>query len=59
MLILTRRPGESLRIGEDITITITKISRGQVGIAITAPQNVKILREELVGIPHYPKRGGR
>lgn len=49
MLIITRRPGESLRIGDTITVTITKISRGQVGIAIAAPPEVRILREELVG----------
>jgi carbon storage regulator len=55
LLILTRRVGESLRIGENITITVIKQSRGQVGLAIDAPSDIKILREELIGTP--PKDG--
>ena len=49
MLIITRKPGESLRIGDDVTVTVTKIGRGQVGLAIDAPREIRILREELVG----------
>ena len=56
MLILTRRVGESLRIGDHITITVIKQSRGQIGLAIDAPSDIKILREELVG---KPQRNGR
>jgi carbon storage regulator len=58
MLILTRRPGESIRIGDNITVTVTKIGRGQVGLAIDAPRETKILREELVGTPPKPKHAG-
>ena len=47
MLILTRKINESITIGDDIRITITKIARGQVGIGIDAPKDVKILRDEL------------
>ena len=50
-MIITRRPGESLRIGDDVTVTVTKIGRGQVGLAIDAPRETKILREELIGTP--------
>jgi carbon storage regulator len=56
MLIITRKPGESLQIGDNITITVTKISRGQVGLAIDAPRDIKVLREELIGTP--PKQRG-
>jgi carbon storage regulator len=47
MLIITRKKGESLMIGDDIEITITKIIDGSVKIGINAPKNVTILRKEL------------
>ncbi len=48
MLILQRRSGESLRIGEDIEITIVSTEGGKVRLAISAPKDVTILRSELV-----------
>ncbi|MBD5147394.1 MAG: carbon storage regulator [Oscillibacter sp.] len=48
MLILQRKPGESLVIGEDISITVVSVEGGRVRLAITAPQDVPILRSELV-----------
>ena len=48
MLILTRRPGETTRIGKDVTVTIIAIKRDQVHIGIKAPDDVLILREELL-----------
>lgn len=47
MLVLTRREGESVRIGKDIVITITQAKGGRVRIGIEAPPEIKILREEL------------
>ncbi len=47
MLVLTRRQGESLRIDENIRITMVACSAGQVRIAIDAPDSVEILREEV------------
>lgn len=47
MLILTRRPGESVLVGQDIIITVTQISGQQVRIGIEAPKEVKVLRAEL------------
>lgn len=47
MLIITRKKGESLMIGDDIEITISKIDDGSVKIGIKAPKNVSILRREL------------
>ena len=47
MLVLTRRLGESLKIGDDITITVLSASGTQVRIGITAPQNVPVHREEV------------
>lgn len=47
MLVLTRRQGESLRIDENIRITLVACSAGQVRLAIDAPDHVEILREEV------------
>ena len=49
MLILQRRPGESLRIGEEIEVTVVAIEGGKVRLAISAPKDITILRSELVG----------
>ena len=48
MLILTRRPGETTRIGKNITVTVIAVKRDQVHIGIKAPDDVVILREELL-----------
>lgn len=47
MLVLSRREGEKLSIGDDITITIVRIGRGAVRIGIDAPESMKVLRVEL------------
>lgn len=48
MLILQRRTGESLVIGEDIRVTVVSIDGGRVRLAISAPPEVSILRSELL-----------
>ena len=47
MLVLTRRLGESITIGEDIRIIIVDVDGNQIKIGIDAPKTVKIYREEL------------
>ncbi|MDC0072858.1 carbon storage regulator CsrA [Gammaproteobacteria bacterium] len=47
MLVLSRRADESLYIGDDIKITILDIRGGQVRIGITAPDDIKVHREEV------------
>lgn len=47
MLVLTRRPGESIVVGEDIVITVIEIKGGQVRIGIDAPRSVDVYREEI------------
>ncbi|MGH4141108.1 carbon storage regulator CsrA [Clostridium sp.] len=47
MLVIGRKKGESLLIGDDIEITIVKIENGSVKIAINAPREISILRSEL------------
>ncbi len=48
MLVLQRKMGESIQIGEDITITFVEMGNHTVKVAIDAPKNVTILRSELV-----------
>ena len=47
MLVLTRRHGESVRIGQDIRVTVVASTGSQVRIAIEAPEEVGIFREEI------------
>ena len=47
MLVLSRKPGESLRVGDDIRITVVSTAPGQVRIGISAPNDVVIHREEV------------
>ncbi len=47
MLVVTRQPGEGIKIGEDIEVTIVKIDDNSVKVSINAPKEVKILRSEL------------
>ena len=48
MLVLTRKKGESILLGDDIEFTIVSVDEGTVKIAINAPKDVTILRKELV-----------
>ena len=48
MLILTRKLGESIVIGDNIKVTITDIKNGQIKLGITAPKDVTVNREEVV-----------
>ncbi|MED3660920.1 carbon storage regulator CsrA [Ureibacillus sp. FSL K6-8385] len=47
MLVLTRKPGETIWIGDDIEIVITEVKGDQVKIGIRAPKHVDIVRGEL------------
>ena len=51
MLILTRRIGEQLLIGNDIKVVVLSIKGNQIRIGIDAPDDVKIMREELLDPP--------
>lgn len=68
MLVLTRKPGESLLIGDQIEVCVVKKEGGRVVLGITAPPAIVILRSELeerygpVSVPAEPRgrdlRGG-
>jgi len=53
MLVLSRRPGESIQISDDITVTVSQVRGGRVRLSISAPTEVRILRKEIL----VPKPG--
>lgn len=53
MLILSRKESESIQIGTDITITVTRIAGNKIRLGVEAPEGTRILRSEL--IPEEPQ----
>jgi carbon storage regulator len=47
MLVLSRKPGEKVRIGSDITLTILELHGNRVRVGIDAPSRVPVMRDEL------------
>jgi len=47
MLVLTRKPGESIHIGNNIVLTVVSLKGNQVRLGLQAPADIRILRQEL------------
>ena len=47
MLILSRRPGESVKVGDEVTVTVLGVKGGQVRLGFSAPPYVAVHREEV------------
>ena len=47
MLILTRRVGTTIMVGDEVTVTVLAVKGGQIRLGITAPKNIPIHREEV------------
>ena len=62
MLVLSRKPGEQVVLGNDITLTVVEVKGNRVRLAFDAPDQVRILRAELAcrqGEPLDADLGGR
>ena len=49
MLVLSRKVGERILLGDDVTITIVRLTNGVVRIGIDAPHDMRVVREEISG----------
>jgi carbon storage regulator len=59
VLVLSRKLGEKILIGDSIVITVVDIDRGKIRLGIEAPRDVPIFRQELLPPdPHTPDLGG-
>ena len=54
MLILTRKVNESIHIGEDVVVTVHRLTGNRVRLAIDAPKDIKIARQEIYQPPQTP-----
>ncbi len=62
MLVLSRKLGEKIFIGDNICITVVDIDRGKIRLGIEAPRDVPIYRQELLPLnqqPQSPRAGGQ
>ena len=58
MLVLTRKLGEKIHIGDNITITVVDVKGGKIRLGIDAPDDVVIFRHELTGFLAHIGVGG-
>lgn len=60
MLVITRRPGERVRIGDAWVTVLEVTARGAVRLGVEAPKDVTVQREEISAVPHPAavKQGG-
>jgi carbon storage regulator CsrA len=57
MLVLSRKAGETINIGEGVKVSVIRLEGGRVRLGIEAPENVRILRGELDELSAVPLKG--
>jgi len=55
VLVLSRKPGERILVGNDVVITVIRVGPNSVRLGIDAPESVNIVREELAGTGCRPQ----
>lgn len=55
-LTITRKPNQSVRIGENIEVRVTRVDGNEVRLTIVAPREVNIARSELAPLAREPRR---
>ena len=58
MLILTRRVGETLMVGDEVTVTVLGVKGNQVRLGVNAPKHVAVHREEIYNRIHDEEESG-
>jgi len=58
MLVLSRKPGEGIRIGDQVVVTVVRVGPNNVRIGIKAPDSVNIVRDELLISESQDRREG-
>jgi carbon storage regulator len=56
MLVLSRKRGESIQVGDGITVTILRVAGGKVRLGVEAPNHLRVLRTELLPEERQPPR---
>jgi carbon storage regulator len=56
MLVLSRKMGDTITIGDKITVSVIKLEGGRVRLGVEAPEDVRILRAELNKVLEVPSR---
>jgi carbon storage regulator len=56
MLVLSRKVGEKILIGDNISVTVVRVAQGIVRIGVEAPQNLPVVREEIKDQMREPKQ---
>jgi carbon storage regulator len=59
MLVLSRKLGEKIFIGDNICITVVDIDRGKIRLGIEAPRDIAIYRQELLPLGQQPRTEGQ
>ena len=59
MLVLSRKVGEKILIGDNIAVTVVRLAQGSVRIGVEAPENMQIVREEIKDQRRKPREAGR
>lgn len=57
MLVLTRKKGEKIRIGDDIVLTVVEVRDGKARLGIDAPPEIRVVRSEIADQPPFVRPG--